>query len=550
MSQTLDQPLLGRNGTSINNTEGRPNRQAPDETPPVPYLQDTRIEKVRGLTPNFETSLSFRFWSPFANIVGCFVCCQIGGVYRRVDRGDVGLSLNDGRPEILLPGWHSFWDPRRSFCGTQTVSGNVSWHTIHIVSIPEGHVGLVRDRGRFYLLEQGWHQWDSETMEFSNAIQDPTNGNVGIYNLSHPLLRIGPYTRLTVNTGEVAITMNDGHLEVKRHGIHWLMHQNHLFCTRLPLSERLDQINEAGGGANMPRRQTQYTQDEEAHQPLSAITRDLIPLRMGASVCYQISDPAVAYTNLGNMKAIQNHVHRQARQFVQYAAQNSFASNGISVIPRRDEQGHRVLAQASAPPADDLPDEGMNDNDPDHPHHHHHHQATAQEGTNMFITVEDEAKSFDDREAALQKCRDDLEQNGVHLVDIFCRDAEIADDSIKEALARKGIITTMSQEKRANAAADKEVAEMQAEAERNAEILKAEGRAEAIEKEQAARAKAIEQLYQKAKECGGETFARTMAETQYAGDALKNTESTVYITRQGEDESLAHSMATQGYHKK
>ena len=121
-----------------------------------------------------------------------------------VKRGHVGLSWDNDEPQLLAPGWHFLLSPFRK-CSDQVpiTLKHIRHGTINIVTVDKGFVGLAWDKGQPILLPEGMHQWDSETMYFE-----------GLYDLSQPVQKIGPYTNLIVRDSTVAVTYNDGKLDI------------------------------------------------------------------------------------------------------------------------------------------------------------------------------------------------------------------------------------------------------------------------------------------------------------------------------------------------
>lgn len=60
-------------------------------------------------------------------------------------------------------------------------------------------MGLAWDRGNPILLPPGLHQWVSDTMNFESAID-----------LANSVIRLGPYTLVTVDDGYAAVSSNNG----------------------------------------------------------------------------------------------------------------------------------------------------------------------------------------------------------------------------------------------------------------------------------------------------------------------------------------------------
>ena len=88
----------------------------------------------------------------------------IGWVYgctrvRLVPQGSIGLVMNAGKPEVLGVGWHTIFEPLRSWRGCVPLSQEViQFGTLTLVTIKDGWIGLAWDRGVPILLPPGMHQ--------------------------------------------------------------------------------------------------------------------------------------------------------------------------------------------------------------------------------------------------------------------------------------------------------------------------------------------------------------------------------------------------------
>lgn len=123
-----------------------------------------------------------------------------------IPAGHIGVSVDNGEPEFLPPGWHYLGSAFRSMVGRVNVNSSkpIINLTQGIVTVPDGSVGIAQDRGRYILLGPGMHQWDSPTFKW-DSLKVLSNDQV---------LQLGPYTLVTVPPGEVAITENNGELVI------------------------------------------------------------------------------------------------------------------------------------------------------------------------------------------------------------------------------------------------------------------------------------------------------------------------------------------------
>jgi len=140
---------------------------------------------------------------------------------------------------------------------TQTIqNGNRT-----IVTVPQGNVGLAFDRGQPVLLAPGLHQWKSNTMKFSEMID-----------LSADVIRLGPFTLLTVDEGYAAITQDNGKQRILEGGAtHMLTHRNWKFEKLISLKIHTDDIG-----------------------PFRTTSADNVCLDTSATVNWRVQDPKIA----------------------------------------------------------------------------------------------------------------------------------------------------------------------------------------------------------------------------------------------------------------
>lgn len=130
-----------------------------------------------------------------------------------------------------------------------------------IITVPQGFVGLAFDRGQPTLLAPGLHQWKSDTLKMSELID-----------LSADVIKIGPFTLLTVDEGYAAITQNNGKQVILSGGsTHMLTHRNWKFEKYISLKIHTDDLG-----------------------PFRATTADNVVLETTATVNWRVQDPTLA----------------------------------------------------------------------------------------------------------------------------------------------------------------------------------------------------------------------------------------------------------------
>ena len=139
----------------------------------------------------------------FPCIGGCIYDCLHATFF--VPSGHAQRLVNgDGEYFLAGPGYHRIYGPWWSLEGEPVnLARGVSHGDRTIAVVEQGSVGLAWDLGQPLLLPPGVHEWRSQTLTFEKCIR-----------LDDPVIRIGPYTLVTVDSGYAAITLNNGNLTI------------------------------------------------------------------------------------------------------------------------------------------------------------------------------------------------------------------------------------------------------------------------------------------------------------------------------------------------
>merc|ERR1740121_1899136 len=153
----------------------------------------------------------------------CCCPCWACGCFKtfEVDTGKVAL-VEDGRGGFFFygAGVHRICDPFPSVGQTHSYQQGVIKHgDLTLAVVEQGQIGFVLEKGQPILLPPGLHQWRSTTMLFSNA-----------YDLNNNVLRMGPLTLVTVDSGYAAVTEDNGMQKIlPGGGTYLLTHKNWKF---------------------------------------------------------------------------------------------------------------------------------------------------------------------------------------------------------------------------------------------------------------------------------------------------------------------------------
>merc|ERR1711959_391021 len=163
---------------------------------------------------------------PNATRLGNLCCCLFRCCGVRtfdVPRGQVRLAEDgSGNFQIFGPGVHRGKNLFMSIGHNVPVSdGDVP--IVHgdrsVVTIKQGSMGYCEDMGQPILLPPGLHEWQSQTLKFKHSVD-----------LNNTIIRLGPYTVLTVDEGYCAVTQNNGQQFILNGGeTHLLNHRNWKF---------------------------------------------------------------------------------------------------------------------------------------------------------------------------------------------------------------------------------------------------------------------------------------------------------------------------------
>jgi len=215
------------------------------------------LDVVRGDQYSITQSLAMKC----ATCNGC-CCCLVQ--FFVVSQGCVRKGTHqDGKYLFFGPGVHVHPSPyvRVDWGDNRLTEGAIIHGTRAIITVTQGFIGLAMDRGQPMLLPPGLHQWDSPTIEFMELID-----------LSSSLIRMGPYTLVTVDEGYAAVTQDNGEQKILEGGRSYMLtHRNWKF--EKFMTKKL-QTNDVG--------------------PIAVTTGDRVPLMATANVNWLIEDAKLA----------------------------------------------------------------------------------------------------------------------------------------------------------------------------------------------------------------------------------------------------------------
>lgn len=151
--------------------------------------------------------------------------------------------------------------------GSFGLGGLYLWATTSVIK--QGEIGLrCNGRGEMIILPPGRHSnfpWENYPIEPQSLSQKEIN--------------LGPYKIISVETGYVAKTFNQGRLEILQEGQHLLTEATHVFSSFIPVKQETKKL-----------------------QAVTAYTSDNVGLTLHADVRYQIENPDQAIRQIDDIE--------------------------------------------------------------------------------------------------------------------------------------------------------------------------------------------------------------------------------------------------------
>lgn len=141
----------------------------------------------------------------------CFTgvgACYLWGKTVLIKEGEYGFAMNNGRPEVLLPGRHLLSSPFNQHIGTRSSGDDrIELSPVSIIRVPEGMFGMATFNGQPEVLLPGVHVRKSAAFKFSAS-----------YSLQDAVIEFGPIKLLTVRSGTVRVCYNAGIVQILKEG--------------------------------------------------------------------------------------------------------------------------------------------------------------------------------------------------------------------------------------------------------------------------------------------------------------------------------------------
>jgi hypothetical protein len=206
--------------------------------------------------------------------MGHYCCCPFYNIFRRdffVPAGHVGLLMNERNDYYFAqPGMHNVSGMFTRLEKIEKLRGHIEHGNRTIVIVEQGYVGYAMDNGQPVLLPPGIHVWTSESLYLERS-----------YPLDDHIIKLGPYTILTVDEGYAAVTQNNGKMSILEGGkTHILNHKNWKFEKFMTLKIQTDDL-----------------------EKIKATSADNIEMEVTSTMNWKITDVITAATNAAETMA-------------------------------------------------------------------------------------------------------------------------------------------------------------------------------------------------------------------------------------------------------
>jgi regulator of protease activity HflC (stomatin/prohibitin superfamily) len=336
----------------------------------------------------------------------------------RVNKGWVAKVVQDNVPRLLGEGSH--WRNSTNFqhVGTASQLDDLIQHgTITRFRIRKGQVACAWHNNEPLLLQEpGEYQFDTPQFQF-----------VRFVSASERVLELGARKIVTVQSGEVGISFNQGQLEILppgRHLIEKAEHRIECFWSTQQRSMRL--VSVAVDALVKQKKSVAVPGDAEGSDLLICETKDFVKVGVRADVFYSIEDPYKAVVAVGK-----EETEPLVRETSIATLTNIIRSTALS-----------EMAQSSLP------------------------NAVSEEKTRASLAVSQAtgqatAPLFFDRahDAFLAKLHDDfLNRYGINVSNIRIESFRIMDDSLATEISKQAVVTAKTQSTLANLQGETEIA--------------------------------------------------------------------------------------------
>jgi len=326
--------------------------------------------------------------------------------------------------------------------------------------VEQGHIGFALDKGQPLLLPPGLHQWKSPTLVF-----------VKMFDLNNNVIRMGPLTLVTVDSGYAAVTEDNGSQKILDGGDTYLLtHRNWKF--QKYISTKIQSTN---------------------MQRIEATSADNVLMAVDATVIWRINDVDTAARNsaetisktgedqhsndIGDIRKLTNDVLKQAEASLAAFIGAVQYSDTFGVAAATQPEVVKTVSQPVVP--------GMVIDDPD-PHPVPSRGVKEAYSSPLF--------DLDKLDSCVRHANEITKTYGIKIISINVVAAVPADRELQSALAQGAVAAAEAQKFETVARGRASAATIEAEGIAAAEIATAKGSAEAEQIRAAGSRKAADML--------------------------------------------------------
>ena len=366
----------------------------------------------------------------------------------RVPKGSYGCVKQNNVPALLPPGVHFFKTDDFVLAKFASLSDeSITFETITRFFVPKGNIGMAwRDSQPIFFQERGVYLVDSPMFRYVKSVP-----------LETPKIILGSRKIITVKEGMVGVSHHKGQLKILPPGRHVIEDEEHVFDEFLSTQQK--SLN--------------LTKDSNPSQLLMVCeSRELVRIGIQASVFYNIRDPKLAVIKIGDVKDIENFINDTATAVITTIIRTTSLAE-IAQSGKAMEKGTGM----------------MGDQKPEEP-----------EGDDLETNL-----PFFDRMHTdfISRLRENfLNEYGIFMLNVRIGDFKVLDEDISQSIANHASTTAATQAKLANLEGNRQIdlvnkdsdfriERMQADVDAHRMTTNARAKAQAMKEEAQAQAEAL-----------------------------------------------------------
>ena len=245
----------------------------------------------------------------------------------RVPKGSYGCVKQNNVPALLPPGVHFFKTDDFVLAKFASLADeSVTFETITRFFVPKGSIGMAwRDSQPIFFQERGVYLVDSPMFRFVKSVPVETSKII-----------LGSRKIITVKEGLVGVSHHRGQLKILPPGRHVIEEEEHIFDEFLSTQ------------------QMSLNLTKDFKHLMVCESRELVRIGIQASVFYNIRDPKLAVVKIGDVKAIENFINDTATAVITTIIRTTslaeIAQSGKGTDPLAGKQGSKEGSEADFEP--------------------------------------------------------------------------------------------------------------------------------------------------------------------------------------------------------